>query len=92
MLKDLTYQETSDELNKRGYYQEQEIYVLAPPAPEPVPFPAPEPEFLPSTPPSTTQPIIEPVPSVPFLEKYGKLVVLGVIGVFLLAIFPGGEG
>jgi len=72
MLKDLIYQETSDELNKRGYYQE-EVYV-------------PE---IPETVSLSPKPVPEPVP---FLERYGKLVVFGVIGAFLIAIFPGQEG
>jgi hypothetical protein len=80
MLKDLTYQETSDELNKRGYYQE-EVYV--PVIPETVSLsPTPVTEAVPPTP--------GPQP-VPFLERYGKLVVFGVIGAFLIAIFPGQE-
>ena len=73
-LRDYTYQETSDELNRRGYY----------PAEEPIPL------IQPVTTPVTT-PATPPVPPVPFLERYGKLVVFGFIGLFLIAIYPGGE-
>jgi len=88
MLKDLTYQETSDELNKRGYYQE-EVYV--PVIPETVSL-SPAPVYVPEIPETVSvspKPLPEPVP---FLERYGKLVVFGVIGAFLIAIFPGQEG
>jgi len=88
MLKDLTYQETSDELNKRGYYPEPEgVYVPEIPKTDVL-----EPVYVPEIPETVSlspKPVPEPVP---FLERYGKLVVFGVIGAFLIAIYPGQEG
>lgn len=70
-MKDITYSETAEELNRRGYYEES---------------------ALPASPPGTQPPTPEKPVTAPFMERFGKLIVLGLTVAFLLAIYPGQEG